>query len=462
MAVTTYDNRPRTGRHRRTAPTRAVRPPGRPPAAILVAHLLVWGGAAAVLGLWWADTPSVLGAAGWLTGAGRITGLLAGYACAVLVALMARVPAVDHALGTDRLARWHAMGGRFTVGLTLAHVFSIVSGYALTGHTGLVRQGTDVVLHYPDMLKATAGFLLFLVTAGVSARAARKRMSYELWHLLHLATYAAVFLAFGHQLANGADFAGRLPAQIVWYVLYLGVAALVLWYRVLAPVRSALRHRLRVAHVREEAPGVTSVYVTGRRLDELAAQPGQFFRWRFLSRGLWWSAGPYSLSAPADGKGLRITVKEVGGHSAAVARLAPGTRVWAEGPYGGLTPARAKSGRSLLLAGGIGITPLRALFETLPGEVALVYWAHRQHDLALRSELDAIAGRRGGRVHYSVSGPAGHTLPMDAGTLSRLVPDIAERDVYVCGPAGMAETAKRAVREAGVPGARIHHESFAF
>ncbi|MEV5505484.1 ferredoxin reductase family protein [Streptomyces orinoci] len=429
----------------------------------LAAQTLIWAGAAGVTGLWWSDTTSVVGTAGWLTGAGRITGLLAGYSCAVLLALMARVPAVDRGVGTDRLARWHAAGGRYTVGLALAHTLLIILGYSRTTRSGLVHQTTTLVLDYPEMLKGTIGFLLLVATGVISARAARRRLGYETWHYLHWATYLAVFLAFGHQLADGADFVGNQKAQLAWYALYLGVAALLLWYRFILPVRRGLRHRLRVAGVRPEAPGVVSVYLTGEGLDQLAAEPGQFFRWRFLTRGLWWTANPYSLSAPARPDLLRITVKAAGTHSAAVARLAPGTRVWAEGPYGAFTAAARRGERkTLLLGGGVGITPLRALFETLPGEVTLLYRARRAEDLALRGELEAIAAARGARVHYAVDGPAGQAVPLTARSLQRLVPDLAEHEVYLCGPPGMTEAALRALRRAGVPGRRIHHESFAF
>ncbi|MEV6109853.1 ferredoxin reductase family protein [Streptomyces sp. NPDC051940] len=421
-----------------------------------------WAGAAGVLALWWYDTADVTGAAGWLTGAGRITGLLAGYACAVLLLLMARVPALDRGIGTDRLARWHAMGGRYAVCLALAHTLLIVWGYALTTRTGVVDQTTTLVLRYPEMLKGTAGFLLLVATGVLSARVARRRLSYETWHYLHFATYLAVFLVFGHQLANGADFVDHRAARTLWYVLYLGVAAAVLWYRFLLPVRRSLRHRLTVAAVRTEAPGVVSVYVTGRRLDELGARAGQFLRWRFLTPGLWWTASPYSLSAAPRPDALRITVKALGAHSEALARLEPGTRVWIEGPYGGLTADRAAGRRTLLLAGGIGITPLRSLLETLPGVVTLVYWAHRPEDLALREELESLAVRLGHRVVCSVSDPAGHRVPLTAGTLAELAPGLAEHDVYVCGPPGMTRDALRALRVAGVPRGRVHHESFAF
>lgn len=87
-------------------PVTARRSPAGPVLAVL------WAGAAAVVALWWADTASVVGTAGWLTGAGRIAGLLCGYACAVLVGLMARVPLLERRTGSTG---WRA-GTRWPTG----------------------------------------------------------------------------------------------------------------------------------------------------------------------------------------------------------------------------------------------------------------------------------------------------------------------------------------------------------
>ncbi|MFE0515894.1 ferric reductase-like transmembrane domain-containing protein [Streptomyces sp. NPDC058964] len=428
------------------------------PAGPLLA--LLWAGAAAVVGLWWADTGSVVGTAGWLTGAGRIAGLLCGYSCAVLVGLMARVPLLERRIGSDRVARWHAMAGRYTVCLLVAHVVLILAGYAAQDGASVVHETVTVVLDYPEMLKATAGTVILFAVGVTSARAVRRRTSHEFWYYVHLLTYAAVFLAFGHQLVLGNDFNGRPVATAAWYALYLGVAALVLWFRILVPVRLNLRHRLRVESVHREAPGVYSVVVRGRRLDELGAQPGQFFRWRFLGEGMGWTSTPYSLSAPPRPGLLRITVKALGDHSAAVSLLRPGTRVWAEGPYGSLTADRQTAHQSLLIAGGVGITPLRALFETLPGEITLLYRARTAEDLALGSELEAIAQWRGARVLYALNGAHGERPVFTADALRAAVPGIAAHDVYLCGPHGFAQDLYEALRAAGVPDRRIHHESF--
>jgi predicted ferric reductase len=421
---------------------------------------LLWAGAAAVVALWWADTGSVVGSAGWLTGAGRIAGLLCGYACAVLVGLMARVPLLERRVGSDRVARWHAMAGRYTVCLLLAHIVLILLGYAAQDGASLWHETVTVVLDYPDMLKATFGTVILFAVGITSARAARRRLSYEFWYYVHLLTYVAVFLAFFHQLTLGNEFSGHTGATAVWYALYLGVAALVVWFRLLAPVRLNLRHRMRVQSVHKEAPGVYSVVVHGRRLDEMGARAGQFFRWRFLGEGMGWTSTPYSLSAPPRPDLLRITVKALGDHSAAVSLLRPGTRVWAEGPYGSLTEDRQTSPKSLLIAAGVGITPMRALFETLPGDVTLLYRARTAGDLALGGELEAIARWRGAKVLYALNGPDGRRPSLTAESLRATFPDLAGHDVYICGPHGFARDLYEALRTAGVPDRRIHHESF--
>ncbi|MFD9222800.1 ferric reductase-like transmembrane domain-containing protein [Streptomyces sp. NPDC060064] len=450
-----------SGRAARRQTMRAIRPQRDPAVALLA---VAWAGAVAVLALWWQNTAVVhMATAEWLIGAGRITGLLGGYMIALVVLLMARVPALERRVGSDRVTRWHAMSGRYAISLIVAHVVLTVWGYAVQARTGLVEQTVTVVVDFPEMIKAAIGTGLLLLIGFVSAGALRRRMSYETWYYLHLLTYVAVYLTFWHQLATGAEFVANPMVRTVWYVLYGAVGALLLWYRVLSPVRLNLWHRMRVESTVDEAPGVVSVLITGRRLHRLGAEAGQFFRWRFLTKGLRWSANPYSLSAPPRPTLMRITVKAVGKHSTALSRLEPGTRIWAEGPYGAMTAGRRSRNKVLLIAGGAGITPLRALFETLPGgpgDLTLLYRASKRQDLALWNELEQIAQRRDAQLMYAVNGPDGARPEITAERLTEVLPDIDEHDVYLCGPPGLAEESYQALREAGVPSRRIHHESF--
>ena len=460
---------------------------------------IIVAGGLGVIGIWWQDTYYVQGFGGWLTNAGRLTGLLAGYAIAVVLALMARVPALENGLGADRLTRWHSMGGRYLVSLSVAHTLLIIWGYAVEAHAGLAPETWSLLMSYPDVLMATVALGLLVVVGVVSARAARRRLRYETWHFIHLYTYIAVALAFSHEFATGADF-HDLKVRVLWSAMYIAVGAALLWYRLVVPLQRFVRHVITVEAVVPEGPDVVSVWFRGRDLHRLEAESGQFFRWRFLARELWPAANPYSLSAAPGTDRMRITVKIAGEHSAALRALHPGTRVLAEGPYGSFTAATRQRRKVLLVGAGAGITPIRALFETIPGnpgDVTLIYRARHVDDLVLRGELDAIAAARGAWVHYLVSPPrgsgnrgaakrgAGNRGARNAGTggrgaggravapamrndplsrerLERLVPDLAEHEVYLCGPPELVATLTGRLRQAGVPKRFIHHESFEF
>lgn len=390
----------------------------------------------------------------------HLAGLLAGYGVVVLVGLMSRTPALERGIGADRLARWHSAGGRTVVGLVLVHAWAATAAWAQSRQESTWLALWDV-LRLPGLVAATLGTDLFLAVAVLSVRAVRRRVSYETWHTVHLLVYLAVALSFVHQLA-GPDLTGHRVLQLLWALLYSGVFWLVLEHRVVTPLRNAHRHHLRVDDVRVEGPGVVSITIGGRDLGELQAESGQFFRWRFLRRGLWPTAHPFSLSASPGDTSLRLTVKTLGDGSAVIQRLAPGTRVIAEGPYGAMTAERRTHANVLLFAGGVGITPMRALFETLPIEpgddLLLLYRARTDLDVLFRDELDALAAGRGARVRYLVGDAAGRVTPE---LFTRLVPDLLERDVYLCGPPGLSAAVRGALRAAGLPGRQLHEERFA-
>ncbi|TJZ56126.1 ferric reductase [Streptomyces piniterrae] len=421
------------------------------------------GGAVPVVGLWLVQAePSVRLDAVFATAA-HLGGLLAGYGILVMLLLMARVPAIEHGVGADLLARWHARGGRCVLSLCLAHTVLALCAYA--AHTGIDLLSAAIdLMGYPGLVAATAGLALLAGVGVTSARAVRRRVRHETWRAVHLLTYSGAGLAFAHQLA-GPDLVGGPLAAWLWTMLHTTVGVLLVWYRLVVPVRQALRHSLRVIEVRSESPDVVSVVMQGLALDALRAEPGQFFRWRFLDRRLWRTSLPFSLSAPVRGDTLRITVKACGDHTRRIRRLRPGVRVLATGPFGALTAHRRTRRKVLLLAGGVGITPMRTLFETLPGDpgdLTLLYRAGSADQLVLRQELEAIAGERGAALHFLLGPSDGPFDPLAPRALRNLVPDLHEHDVYLCGPPGMSRAAVTALARAGVPSSRIHTEQFTF
>lgn len=397
---------------------------------------------------------------GLLTAAGRLAGFAGAYLMLLMVLLVARLPWLERAAGQDQLVRWHRRVSGWALGLITAHVALITLGYAQAARSGTLHEVWVLVRSYPDIFAAAAGFGLFALAGITSYKIVRRRLRHETWWVVHLYFYLGLALAFAHQVVTGISFIGHPLVRALWIVIWAATAGMVLVFRVAQPAWRSVRHQLRVVEVRDEAPGVVSVICQGHRLDRLAVSGGQFFLWHFLTRELWWQGHPYSLSALPSPRYLRVTIKGLGDHSRAMAHLRPGTRVAIEGPYGAFTSRARFSDRVLLLGAGVGITPLRALLEDLPTrtDVVVVVRASTVHDLVHRREVATLVDRRGGRLHEIV-GPR-HQVLLDAHALRRIAPDIAMRDVYICGPGGFSSGIVTAALRLGVAAEQIHTESF--
>jgi ferredoxin-NADP reductase len=236
------------------------------------------------------------------------------------------------------------------------------------------------------------------------------------------------------------------------------------------PVLVNLRHRLRVDAVTAEAPGIWSVHVSGHRLDRLGVEAGQFLHWRFLDGPGWSRGNPYSLSAAPDGRGLRITVQEAGDGSGRTPRLRPGTRVLIEGPFGRLSGRAQTRAKVAFFGAGVGVTPLRALAEGLPYADA-IYVERFTDEPLFGAEIDRLARERAGLRVLRLPGHrrdpgswigSGVGRADDLTALRYWIPDIAERDVFVCGPAPWTDLVCRTLTAAGLPENRLHLENFAW
>ncbi len=394
----------------------------------------------------------------------RFAALIGTYFALLGILLVARIPWVERGVGHDRLVTWHRKLGPWSLYLIGLHILLITVGYAGQFQVSIFSESISILTTFEWMWAALAGFV-FMITAGVTSyKKARAKLSYETWWMIHISTYAAIALSFMHQILNGPMFIGHPLNKAFWVALYSAMVFAIVYWRFVIPIYRSLRHGIRVEKVVVEGPGMVSVIMRGKQLAKLGAQGGQFFGWRFLAKGHALISHPYSLSAAPTAHYLRITVKDLGDHSRSLADLKPGTRVFMEGPYGAFTAGRASRKHVVLIGGGVGITPVRAIIEEFRNGVQLdvIVRVSRPEELILRDELDYLAAQSEGsiRIHYLVGSRKIH--PMDAKSITALVPRFADSDIYICGPAPLVNAVRDAAHEVGVPKNRFHDEAFAF
>lgn len=404
---------------------------------------------------------------GFLITLGRITGIVASTMIMAQLILIARIPVIERVIGHDRGARLHGQLGRMGFLVMIAHIVTLVLGYALPTQTGILAQTWDLIVNFgAPMFLAWAGFAVLTLVVLTSLALVRSRWKYENWHAVHIFSYIAVGLAIPHQFTDGETFMSMGFAWWYWLVLWTVAVGGLIAFRVVRPLVRYARHRISIAAIDTLADGSTVITMTGRDLLRMRPEAGQFFLFRFLQADLWGEAHPYSLSrAPLD-RWMRITVKPLGDHSARMKELRIGTRVMVEGPLGVFTE-QTRTGDHLVLAGsGIGITPILAFLETAdvdPGRCTVIIRASSVEQAPHLDEVMAIAAQRGAQVHV-LTGPRGEGWAPAAQQvrLDQLVPDIAGADVYACGPAAWVAALFDEAAAAGADRSRLHAEEFAW
>lgn len=444
----------------RTAGRAARRSAGAPPKRFVDPLLVALCGAGIgiTLGLTlMALSPLTFTAAGVLSAVSSLAAGAGTYLVLVEFLLISRAPFIERAIGQDRLVAAHKLLGPWALWLVVVHVVLVIPASVWGGDW--IRDGWALILSDQWLLLALVGTGCFLALGLASWKRIRGRLARQTWWTIHLYAYLGIALAFGHQIFSGGPFLSGF-GRIWWVGLYTAVGVAVLIWRVIVPIRSSIVHDFRVAAVVTESRDACSVWISGRGLDSLGARAGQFLTVRFWHRGLFFEGHPYSLSAPPTGSMLRITVKALGDGSSLTAGVPVGTRVFIEGPYGVMTSSQARSPRALLIAGGIGIAPMRALAESLAPthEVELLVRSRDAAGLAFGAELTALDALPNVRVRTLIGPRTQH--PIDAASLAPWIRDPRSIDVYACGPEALLDSVRTAARALGVPADRVHIESF--
>jgi predicted ferric reductase len=393
------------------------------------------------------------------TSLAQLTGIAASFAGLAGLSLAGRPLAVEHRYGLDQVFIWHRILGETMAVLIAVHVVASVFAWGLD--SGFGSAILDLTGREQYMAMAFVGALIIGGVTISSLRSIRRQMSYETWYFVHLLAYIGFAISFSHEITLGGLFADDAFSRWLWIALHVVVGVILIrgrWGRFI----TAVLHPLHVAERRTLNDNTTELRLAGGGLHKMVGDAGQFVIVRPLTKGLWWQAHPFSLSAAPTTDGLRISVKSLGDGSAGIRELPRGTRVAVEGPFGSCTPRAIDDRKVLFIVGGIGVAPVKAMLERLDRrhQPIVLYRASRHDDLVYADELRRMARELGGDLMTLVGKTATLAVkdPFSGEVLAKAIPDVAERVCILCGPERLLWAGRAGLREAGVDGDDIHFE----
>jgi predicted ferric reductase len=417
--------------------------------------------------------PRVITTQALLDATNRLSALIATNLLLVQVILISRAPWLEKVYGLDKTTRAHKRLGKPILYLLLLHFVSSIVAYSVRNELNFFEELGSMLGEFLSVVAALISLLAFVLIVISSLVAVRKRASYEVWYLIHLVSYVAIVLAIPHQLDLGSEIVGHPIGQMYWLSLYFFAAYNLIYFRVLAPILRSMRRNLQVSRVVPEKNNTTSVYVSGKKIEQFNAKAGQFFMLRVMTPSQWWRPHPFSVSAKPTKDYIRFTIGNRGDDTAKLQELKPGTRVMLEGPFGVFTEVVRTQPKVLLMAAGIGVAPIRALVASMaakPGDVNVLYRVKDVNDAALLDELREICKTRGFTLTLSDGPSATEREHLSREELEKreidailsIAPDVAHNDVFICGPIAWSRSVEKTLRKLNVPKYAIHSEEFAW
>lgn len=397
-----------------------------------------------------------------------LTGLLALSAMVCAAILPSRIRSLNRALGIESVVEAHRLTGVVAAGLVLAHLACVVAENPANVALLDVRVA-------PDRARAAVGATVALVALVVLAVLRRRvQLSYELWRVSHLGLAIAVLVGTALHIVLLNQLV-RDPAVGALLALLAAVLVVVFGHRWAWRSLYDAAGEFVVQEVRRENATVSTLVLAPRTRDGggFAFAPGQF-AWLRLDRSPTAEEHPFTIASSAHRDTTEFTIRHAGDFTRAIRHLAPGSPVWVDAPHGAFTNDHGRCSGFVLVAGGVGVTPMMSMVRTAADRgdrrpYRLVVIAATPEDLLFRDELVALRTHLDLEVTAVLRRPhAGWTGPVGGITVGLMaaVVDGVEHpedvDWFLCGPPGLVDDTLDVLHELSVAPARVHTEQFDF
>jgi len=298
------------------------------------------------------------------------------------------------------------------------------------------------------------------------------RLPYDIWHITHIVLAVVAVVAGVAHMVGWSFYLDDPFKRGLWIALVVFWVGLLVYVRIIKPL-FLLRRPYRVAEVRAEHGETTTLVMRPDGHAGFRFTPGQFGWLTLFGSPFQITSHPFSFSSSAeavDGR-VEMSIRNLGDFTQHVRKVQPGQRVYLDGPYGAFTIGNPAD-MHVLIAGGIGITPMMSMIRTLADRgdkrpVVLFYGGKDWDSHAFREELEALKSRLDLKVvHVLAKAPPGWTGEQGFITAElfkrHLPPPFAEHEYFICGPDVMMDAIEAVLASLGVPMHKYHSERYSF
>jgi predicted ferric reductase len=380
--------------------------------------------------------------------------------------LTARFRYVTEPFGEDVIYHFHRQISLVAVALVIAHpiLLFIIRPELL----GLLNSFTAP---WRARFAALSTYALIAIV-GMSLWRTRLKLRYEAWHASHIGLALVAVAAGILHMVGWSFYFGDPWKRGLWIGLTIFWIALLFYVRIVKPL-FILRRPYRVAEVHQERGDTWTLVMEPVGHPGLRFRPGQFGWLTVYGSPFKITAHPFSFSSSAATENGRVSmsIRKLGDFTDQIDRVPVGRKVYIDGPYGAFTIGNPAD-MHVLVAGGVGITPMMSMIRTLADRgdrrpITLLYGSKRWDEITFREELEALKERLNLTVvHVLEEPPEGWTGErgfIDAALLARHLPGPYEdHEYFICGPSPMMDAIEHALGELKVPISKYHSERYRF
>jgi predicted ferric reductase len=363
--------------------------------------------------------------------------------------------------GLDKVYRAHYTFGGLAIILITAHPVFLMAA-RLMGDALSRSRGLRMWIPGVGPAWLTWGVVALYVVLAVTFMTYRMNIKHQWWVRFHRLFGFMIFPSMLHVFLSHGHIAENPSLRRYLLVLSL-LGGLAFLYHSVFGAWLIRRYKYRVQKVVRVSDSVTEVFLRPT-LRPISYAPGQFAFVSFDDPAVDKEPHPYALTGHHRSFTTSVVVKDLGDYTSQLFKLSEGSAAYIEGPYGAFSYLNAKRKQQIWIAGGIGVTPFLAMARSLRRKSGLnidMYYCYKQpEDAVYWRELETVARNH---RNFTLRGMCETSEGfLNAEILDKNSGELAQKDIFICGPPAMMKALKQQLIDKGVPDEQIHTEEFSF